>query len=86
MKTFYKTLVLATVVSFLSIPLLAQSSEAGEQQATKMVPATARLSRTLDADKDHPDSSIEANLKAKVTLSDGTVLPSNTTLIGIQRI
>jgi hypothetical protein len=48
----------------------------------KMVPAKAMLSRTLDADKDHPNTTIEANLRNKVTLSNGTVLPSNTTLIG----
>jgi len=36
----------------------------------------------LDADKDHLDSPIEAELYHKVTLSDGTVLPAHTVLTG----
>jgi len=86
MKFNCKTIVLA-VISFLPFTLFAQSSNSsanprGENEATKMVPATALLSHALDADKDQPNSTFEARLKGKVTLSDGTVLPSNTTLIG----
>lgn len=82
MKICCKTLVLA-VASFLPITLFAQSSNlSGKYEATKMVRATVLLSHTLDADKDHPNSTFEVRLKRKVTLSDGTVLPSNTVLIG----
>lgn len=86
MKICCKTLVLA-IVAFLTLTLSAQTSSSsgdqrGKYEATKMVRATALLSHTLDSDKDHPNSTFEARLKRTVTLSDGTVLPSNTVLIG----
>jgi hypothetical protein len=95
MKIYCKTLALTAVISALSMPVLAQSASgpgsqsvqmsadsAGANEAAQMVPAIATLPHTLDADKDHLDSTIEAELDHKVTLSDGTVLPSHTVLNG----
>jgi uncharacterized lipoprotein YbaY len=95
MKMYCKTLALTAVISALSMPVLAQSASgpasqsvqatadpSGANEAVQLVPAIAELSRTLDADKDHLDSTIEAELSHKVTLSNGTVLPSRTRLIG----
>jgi len=95
MNSYRRTLAITAIISTLSIPVLAQSaSDPGSQnketftdpsiasEAAQMVPAKAILTRTLDADKDQPNSTIEASLRGKVTLSDGTVLPSNTVLIG----
>jgi uncharacterized lipoprotein YbaY len=58
------------------------SDSAGANQAAQMVAAIATLPRTLDADKDHLDSTFEAELDHKVILADGTVLPSHTVLNG----
>jgi uncharacterized lipoprotein YbaY len=95
MRIYCKTLALTAVISALSMPVLAQSaSGAGSQtmqasadstgasEAAQLVPAVAALPHTLDADKDHLDSTIEAELSQKVTLSNGAVLPSHTVLIG----
>lgn len=96
MKTYCKTFAITAVVSALSFPVFAMTpsspaptgmqasstSQRGTHEALKMVPAKAMLSRTLDAKKDQPDSMIEAKLRNKITLSDGTVLPTNTTLMG----
>ena len=87
MRSYSKTLAIAAVISALSLPALAQSMQASTDLsatnlAAKMVPANAMLTRTLSADKDQPNSEVKAVLNGKVTLSDGTVLPSNTTLIG----
>ncbi len=95
MKMYCKTLALTAAISALSMPVLAQSasgpasqsmlasaSSAGASEAAQMVPAIAELQHTLDADKDHLDSTFEAELSHKVTLSNGTVLPSRTVLIG----
>jgi uncharacterized lipoprotein YbaY len=95
MKTYCKTLALTAVISALSMPVLAQSvSGPGSQsmlasanpsvanEATQLVPAIAALSHPLDADKNHLNSTIKAELDHKVTLSDGTVLPSHTILNG----
>jgi hypothetical protein len=94
MKIYGKTLALTAVISALSMPALAQSASgpgsqgiasadsAGANQAAQMVAAVATLPRTLDADKDHLDSTINAELDHKVTLSDGTVLPARTVLNG----
>jgi uncharacterized lipoprotein YbaY len=94
MKIYGKTLALTAVISALSMPALAQSASgpgsqgiasadsAGANQAAQMVAAIATLPRTLDADKDHLDSTINAELDHKVTLSDGTVLPARTVLNG----
>jgi hypothetical protein len=90
MKISGKTLALATVA--LSLPLFAgaqntQNSQASDTpQATataaRMVPVYAALSRTLDARKDHPGSSVEAKLTRKARLSDGTELPPGSILMG----
>jgi hypothetical protein len=95
MKIYCKTLALTAVVSALSMPVLAQSASGpgsqtmqasadslGANEAAQLVPAIAILPHTLDADKDHLDSTFEAELDHKVTLSDGTVLPSHTVLSG----
>jgi uncharacterized lipoprotein YbaY len=95
MKIYCKTLALTAVISALSLPVLAQrASGPGAQsmlasadpsvvnEAAQLVPAIAALSHPLDADKDHLDSTIKAELDHKVTLSDGTVLPSHTILNG----
>jgi hypothetical protein len=95
MKMYYKTLALTAVISALSMPVLAQSASGpgsqnmqasadstGAKEAAQMVAAIATLPHTLDADKDHLDSTIQAELDHKVTLSDGTVLPSHTILTG----
>jgi hypothetical protein len=95
MKIYCKTLALTAVIATLSMSALAQSASgpgsasmqaftdsAGASEAAQMVSAIAILPRALDADKDHLDSAIEAELDHKVTLSDGTVLPSHTVLNG----
>jgi hypothetical protein len=95
MKMHTQALALATIASILSIPALAQTqdnpatqdTQTAEQlgaahEATQMVPANAILARTVDAKNDRPDSTVEARVKNKVTLSDGTVLPSGALLIG----
>jgi hypothetical protein len=95
MKMYIQALALATVASILSIPALAQTqdnpatqdTQTSEQlgaahEATQMVPANAILVRTVDAKNDRPDSTVEARVKNKVTLSDGTVLPNGAMLIG----
>ena len=90
MKIYCKTLALTVAISALSMPALAQSASgpgssadaAGASEAAQMVPAIATLPHTLDADKDHLDSTFEAELDHKITLSDGTVLPSHTVLSG----
>ena len=95
MIIYCKTLALTAIISALSMPVLAQSAStpnsqsvqasadsAGANEAAQMVAAIATLPRALDADKDHLDSPIEAELDHKVTLSDGTVLPSHTVLNG----
>jgi uncharacterized lipoprotein YbaY len=92
---YCKTLALTAVISALSMPVLAQSaSDPGSQsrqasadpsaanEAAQMTPAIATLPHIWDADKDHLDSTIEAELNRKVTLSDGSVLPSHTLLTG----
>ena len=95
MKIYGKTLALTAVISALSMPALAQSASglgsqsiqasansAGASEAAQMVSALATLPHTLDADKNHLDSTFEVELSHKVTLSNGTVLPSHTVLSG----
>jgi hypothetical protein len=90
MKMYCKTLAITAVISTLSMPVLAQSaSGSGSQsmqssanEAAQMIPALATLPHALDAGKDHLDSPIQAELSRKVTLSNGTVLPSHTILTG----
>jgi hypothetical protein len=90
MKMYCKTLAITAVISTLSMPVLAQSAsgpgsqsmQASANEAAQMIPALATLPHSLDADKDHLDSTIEAELSRKVTLSNGTVLPAHTMLTG----
>jgi hypothetical protein len=95
MKMYTQALALATFASILSIPALAQTQDnpaaqdtqtsehlGAAHEATQMVPASAILLRTVDAKNDRPDSTVEARVKNKVTLSDGTVLPNGAVLIG----
>lgn len=88
MKIHCKTLALVAVISALSMPVLAQNASGpgsqdstGASEAAQMVAAIAKLPHTLDFDKDL-DSNIQAELYGKVTLSNGTVLPAHTVLIG----
>jgi uncharacterized lipoprotein YbaY len=88
MKIHCKTLALVAVISALSMPVLAQNASGpgsqdstGASEAAQMVAATAALPHTLDFDKDL-DSNIQAELHGKITLSNGTVLPAHTVLIG----
>jgi hypothetical protein len=60
----------------------APADVAAATEAAQMVAAIAELPHTLDADKDHLNSTFEAQLNGKITLSNGTVLPSRTVLIG----
>lgn len=92
MKGPHQTLAFATAV--LALPLFAYSQNASNQDsqstqgsqtpiaATQMKPARAFLVHTLDADKDHDGSSVEAKLDQKVTLDNGTQLPKGTMLLG----
>ena len=85
MKIYRKTLALAAVMAALSLPALAQSASAdaaAASEAAQMVPAVAELPHTLDADKTSTDSTFQAELNQKITLSNGTVLPAHTMLIG----
>ena len=90
MKTYSKALAFVTVASFLSIPVFAQTQGnsanpghlAGANEAMTMVPAKAILSRTLDANNDRSESTVEARIRDKVTLSNGTVLPTGALLLG----
>ena len=60
----------------------AQADSAAASEAAQMVPAIAQLPHTLDAEKNHLDSTFEAELESKITLSNGAILPSHTVLIG----
>jgi hypothetical protein len=57
-------------------------SSAAASEAAQMVPAVAELPHALDADKEHLNSAFEAQLDSKITLSNGTILPAHTVLIG----
>lgn len=87
MKMYSKTLALTAVISALSLPVLAQSvsgvaDSGAATEAAQLVPAIALLPHTLDAEKNQLDSTFEAELDGKITLSNGTILPSHTVLIG----
>ncbi|HXC97348.1 MAG TPA: hypothetical protein VNU92_16725 [Edaphobacter sp.] len=95
MKIYCKTLAILTVIATFSMPafsqvasdsvsrhMLATADTLGATEAATMTPAIAILSRNLDAGKDPVDSTITAELRNKVTLSDGTVLPSRSVLTG----
>ncbi len=59
-----------------------QTPIAEHHEAAEMNPARAVLVHTLDADKDHDGSSVQAKLDQKVTLDNGTKLPRGTMLLG----
>ncbi len=89
MKIYSKPLALVAVFSALSMPALAQglsgpgsTDSTGASEAAQMVAATAILPHTLDSGKDHLDSNIQAELYRKITLSNGTILPAHTVLVG----
>lgn len=54
----------------------------GHHEAMHMVPVRAELMRPLDAKKDQAGSAVQAKLVQKVTLTNGTELPSGTILTG----
>jgi hypothetical protein len=60
----------------------APADSAAASEAAQLVPAIALLPHTLDAEKNQLDSTFEAELDGKITLSNGTILPSHTVLIG----
>ncbi len=89
MKIYCKAFALVAVISALSMPALAQGTSGpgsqdsiGASEAAQMVAATATLRHTLDSDKNQLDSTIQAELYGKITLSNGTILPAHTVLIG----
>jgi hypothetical protein len=74
-----------------SLPTIAQSGQVssgpppviqGENEALKMVPAQVALLHTLDAAKLQTGAIFQAQLVQKIHLSDGTILPSGTILLG----
>lgn len=60
----------------------ARMSAAGHNQALKMVPAEADLTKTLDASNLRAGQKFEAKLSRKVDLKNGPVLPKGTELVG----
>lgn len=60
----------------------AHMSVAGHNQALKMVPAEADLTKTLDASNLRAGQKFEAKLSRKVDLKNGPVLPKGTELVG----
>jgi hypothetical protein len=94
MKGPRQTLAIASAV--LALPLLAysQSSQGsqdtqgaqapiqGQREATLMKPVRAVLVESVDADKNHDGSTVQARLTQKVTLTNGAELPKNTVLLG----
>jgi hypothetical protein len=93
MKPRSKILAVATVA--LVLPLFASSQNSqdqstqsagaritGHREAIRMTRARAELMRPLDAKKDQSGSDVQAKLKQKVRLIDGTELPDGTILIG----
>jgi hypothetical protein len=96
MKGHRQALAFASAV--LALPLLAYSQSAssqgsqdiqgaqapiqGHQEATLMKPVRAVLIDSVDADRNHDGSTVQARLTQKVTLTNGTELPKNTVLLG----
>ena len=60
----------------------AHASAAGHNQALKMVPAEADLTKTLDASNLRAGQKFEAKLSSKIELKNGPVLPKGTELVG----
>jgi predicted DNA-binding antitoxin AbrB/MazE fold protein len=73
---------LAVAAAVLAVPLFAYSQTTGHREATRMVRVRAELLRPLDALKEQSGSEVQVKLRQKVTLTDGTVLPDDTTLVG----
>ena len=96
MKHYFKMLAVATAVLVLPVFAYSQTSTGrdsqstsgftehvtGHREAMRMVPVRAELMRPLDAKKDQSGSAVQAKLRQKVTLSDGTELPDGTILVG----
>lgn len=84
-KTALAATFLAT--SFLAYAQTPQTPIRGEHEAIRMVPARAELMHSLDAKldakKDQAGSAVEAKLRQKVVLTDGTILPNGTMLLGV---
>ncbi len=57
-------------------------SQSVQQEAAQMVPAQARLVKTIDAQKAQAGGQFEAVVDGTVRLKDGTELPHGTVLIG----
>ena len=92
-RTPVRALAIATILSILSLPLLAESAKAAASATTTAsssdsaaamarVPAQAILTKTLDARKMQAGATFEAKLDGKVHLANGTELPSGTILKG----
>jgi hypothetical protein len=72
-----------TLMLFCSSPAFARDeSQSAAQVASKMVPAEASISKTLDITKDRVGDAITARLSDTVHLKNGPKLPSGTELIG----
>jgi hypothetical protein len=95
MKYYFKTLAVVTTVVVLPLFAYSQTSTGqdsqstgftepvtGHREAMRMVPARAELMHPLDAKKDQSGSAVQAKLRQKVTLADGTELPNGTILVG----
>ena len=75
----------AVSAALFTLPLLAYSQAVqgpGSHEATRMVRARAELTRPLDAKKDGIGSAVQAKLRQKVMLTNGTELPNGTILVG----
>jgi hypothetical protein len=80
--------VTAIAVTLIAVPFLAYSQTPqapirGEHEAMRMVPARAELMRPLDTKKDQAGSEVQVKLRQKVTLTNGTILPNGTMLLGM---
>ena len=87
--------VIAATLSLLPVSLFAQSAnvdpasaradqsiQAGQSEATRMVPASVVLLNTIDARKMSPGADFKAKLYGKIHLIDGPELPSGTIFNG----
>jgi hypothetical protein len=90
MKRYFKTPAVVTTVLVLPLFAFSQTSTGqnltapvtGQREAMRMVRARAELMRPLDGKKERSGSAVQAQLRQKVTLSDGTELPDGTILVG----
>ncbi len=89
-QKFLPTMAIVATFTMLPFALCAQdspnpaqtSTAAATSLAAKMVPASAKLVEPLDSSKLQPGATFKATLNQKVRLSNGTQLPSGTTLLG----